>query len=227
MNPNSAQRIFVLVRHFYGVASTAAIMLACMEDAATAATALGMPDVADTIRLAFVDDCLNSQDLEGDIEKLKSDLEQFMTARGFPIKGFALTGSKPDKTLSPDEHLLVGGWHWWPETESMRLKTSLIFLGKKHKGRYKEGALFLPDPKSKQDIVSFYENYPVTLAHILSRTAFLYDQAGAISPIAGYGRWITRLALLESKASFLQPVSTKIKELFIYFTSGKCIALEK
>ena len=110
---------------------------------------------------------------------------------------------------------MVGGWHWWPETGNMRLKTPLIFLGKKHKGRYKEGALFLPDPKSKQDIVSFYENYPMTLAHNLRREASLYDQAGAISPIAGYGRWITRLALIESKASFLQPVSTKIKELFI------------
>jgi hypothetical protein len=45
MDPNSRAKIFVLVRHFYGVASTAAIMLACMEDAATVAMDLGMPSM--------------------------------------------------------------------------------------------------------------------------------------------------------------------------------------
>jgi hypothetical protein len=215
MDPESRANKFILVRHFYGVASTAAIMLACMEDAATVALDLGMADVADTIKLAFVDDCLKSLDLEEEIKALKINLNKFMVSRGFPIKGFALSGSKPDKSLSPDDHLLVGGWHWWPETEQMRLKTPLIFLGKKQKGRYKEGTSFLCKPNSKQDIATLYETYPVTLAHILSRTASLYDQAGVVSPIAGYGQWITRLALEESKATFLQPVSHPTKKLFI------------
>ena len=42
MNPESLPEIFVLLRHFYGVASTAAVMMACMEDAATVAEALGL-----------------------------------------------------------------------------------------------------------------------------------------------------------------------------------------
>ena len=46
-------------------------MLACMDDAAAAATALGMDDVAETIKLAFVDDCLNSLDQEKEIVKQK------------------------------------------------------------------------------------------------------------------------------------------------------------
>ena len=104
----------------------------------------------------------------------------------------------------------------------MRLKVPVIYLGKKQKGRYKEGSIFLRDPESRQDIQNFYEHYPVTLAHILSRTASLYDQAGAISPIAGYGRWITRLALEESKATFLQPVSDKIKALFVDYLWQIC-----
>ena len=124
MNPDSPPEIFVLVRHFYGVASTAAIMMACIEDAAGAS--LGMDDVANTIKLAFVDDCLNSLDQAEDIEKLQLELAKFMSERGFPIKGFALSGSKPDESLSPEEHSLVGGWHWWPETENTRLKTPLI-----------------------------------------------------------------------------------------------------
>ena len=97
----------------------------------------------------------------------------------------------------------------------MRLKTPLIFLGKKQKGRYKDGTRFLHNPNSKQTIADVYVDYPVTLAHILSRTASLYDQAGAVSPIAGYGRWITRLALVESKGTFLQAVSDQTKTLFI------------
>ena len=78
----------------------------------TAAEALGLHDVAETIRLAFVDDCLNSLDEIEKLTKLKEDLKKFMLERGFPIKGFALTGSKPDPSLSPEDHLMVGGWHW-------------------------------------------------------------------------------------------------------------------
>ena len=89
MNPESTPEIFVLLRHFYGVTSTAAVMLACMEDAATVAEKLGLHDVAETIRLAFVDDCLNSLDELRKLEKLKKDLQNFMLERGFPIKGFA------------------------------------------------------------------------------------------------------------------------------------------
>ena len=126
-----------------------------------------------------------------------------------------MSGSKPDHSLSPEDHLLVGGWHWWPETDNLRLNTPIIYLGKKKKGRYEEGTIFLRNPESKQEITIFYEPFTVTLAHILSRTSSLYDQSGAIAPIAGYGRWITRLALIETKANFLRPVSPKTKDLFV------------
>ena len=175
MNPESAPQIFVLVRHFYRIASTAAIMLACMDDAAAVALSLGMPDVAATIKLAFVDDFLNSLDLLSELEKLKNDLDDFMTSQGFPVKGYALTGSRPDKSLSPDEFLLVGGWYWWPITDNMRLKVPQIFQGRKQKGKFKPGTVFLDNPDSKSSISSFYTDYHVTLAHILSRTASLYD----------------------------------------------------
>ena len=96
-----------------------------------------------------------------------------------------MTGSRPDKALSPDDFLLVGGWFWWPITDAMRLKVPQIFQGRKQKGKYKPGTIFLDNPVSKLSISTFYTDYPVTLAHILSRTAALYDQAGAISPISG------------------------------------------
>ena len=143
MNPESAPQIFVVVRHFYGIASTAAIMLACMDDAAAVALSLGMPDVAATIKLAFVDDCLNSLDLLSKLKKLKEDLDDFMTSRVFSVKVYALTGSRPDKSLSPDEFLLVGGWYWWPITDNMRLKVPQIFQGRKQKGKFKPGTVFL------------------------------------------------------------------------------------
>ena len=91
-----------------------------------ASEALGLHDVADTIRFAFVDDCLNSLDEEEKMIKLKNNLKKFMLERGFPIKGFALTGNKPDPLLSPEDHLLVGGWHWLPETDNMRLNIPVI-----------------------------------------------------------------------------------------------------
>ena len=118
---------FALVRHFYGISSTAGLIKAVMNDAAQAADALGLHDVADAIRAAFLDDVSTSLD----------DLRNFLHSRRLPIIGFALTGTKPDDSLSPTNHILVGGWYWFPETDMTQLHTPTIYQGKKVKGRLK------------------------------------------------------------------------------------------
>ena len=146
-------------------------------------------------------------DSNQEIHKLKENLHDLLSSRGLPLKGFAITGSFPDKSLSPENHLLIGGWIWYPNTDITRLNVPLIFQGKKIKGRYKEGTTFLKSPESKADIEAFYTDFKINLAHILSRSTALYDQTGSAAPLMGYGRWLTRLALVESKGVFLFPVS--------------------
>ena len=87
---------FALVRHFYGISSTAGLMKAVMQDDAQAADALGLHDVTDAIRAAFVDDVSTSLDDVWKLQQLKTDLMDFFHARSRPIKEFALTGTRPD-----------------------------------------------------------------------------------------------------------------------------------
>ena len=148
------------------------------------------------IRAPFVDDVSTSLDDMEKLKQLKIDLRDFLYSRSLPVKGFALTGSKPDTTLSPTDSIMVGGLHWFPETDMTQLNIPTIYQGKKSKGRFKQGTRFLSESTTKDEISNFYDEFPLTLAHILSRTASLYDLSGVASPLAGYGRHITRNAML-------------------------------
>ena len=56
--------------------------------------------------------------------------------------------------------------------------------------------------------------------HIISRVAMIYDQTGSVSPLAGYGNYITRLALIETKGDVTMAVSDDTREKcldFLYF----------
>jgi hypothetical protein len=217
MDPNEEPSTYVLVRHFYGVASAAALLKATMDNAAQVAEQQGLMDVAETIKSGYVDDLSNSLDTLEAIKQLQQDLKKFLTAKSLPLKGYAITGSLPDKSLSPDDSILVGGWYWFSKSDSHSLKTPRIFQGKLKKGRFLPGTIFLDSPQSKQEIQAFYKQYPVTLAHILSRTSMVYDQTGSVAPLAGYGRWITRQALIQTEGVFTKQVSETIKQLFLDF----------
>ena len=49
MNPEEKPQVFVLCRHFYGVASSPALLLVCMNNVALEADKLGMVNVGNTI----------------------------------------------------------------------------------------------------------------------------------------------------------------------------------
>ena len=153
MSSSADPEAFALVSHLYGISSTAALMKAVMEDAATKATALGLHDVAFAIRKAFVDDVSTSLDDMEQLKKLKEQLGKFLLSHSLPVKGFALTGSKPDASLSPTDSIMVGGLHWFPETEMTQLNIPTIYQGRKSKGRFKHGTRFLTDSDTKQEVL--------------------------------------------------------------------------
>ena len=217
MNADSPAVVFILLRHFYGVSSTAAVLKAVMEDAGDNAENIGLPDVAAMIRAGFVDDLSFSGDKLEDIKKLKSDLKQYMDNKGLPLKGFAITHQKPEESLSTDEWILVGGNYWTPLTDQHSLKTPTIFIGKNRKGKFEEGTRFLINHETEEEVAEFYKGEPITLKHIFSRTQMLYDQGGGCAPLAGFGRWVTRQALLDTKGVFQAEVAPATKALFFNY----------
>ena len=78
-----------------------------------------------------------------------------------------------------NNNILVGRLNWFPETDMTQLHTPPIFQGIKVKGRFRKGPTFLLNSTTKEEVADFYKDFQVTLAHILSKTAALYNQSGA------------------------------------------------
>ena len=210
-------RIFVLNCHFYGVASTAGLMKAVMQDAAEEADKMGLHEVAKAIRAAFVDDVNSSANTLGEVMELRDQLRAFMHNRGLPLKGIAISGERPETALSPEETVTVGGFSWHSQTDTMSLNTPEIFTGRRRKGKFLLGVRRLGTAPTMHELHEFYAGYPITLAHILSRTSMLYDQTGGASPLAGFGHYITRLAMVDTGAVFSREVSIDTKQKFLNY----------
>ena len=145
-------------------------MRAVMEDAAQAAAALGLHDVAAAIRAAFVDDVSTSLDDMEKLNQLKTDLGDFLHSRSLPIKGFRhipLT----HRQHTCERTALVPGNRYDPATHTCYIPR------KESLDKFRTGTTFLTDSITKDKISTFYKDFPLTLAHIRSRTASLYDQS--------------------------------------------------
>ena len=182
-------------------------MKAVIQDAAEEAEKMDLHEVAKAIRAAFVDDVNSSAKTLNEVKELRDQLQGFMLSRGLPLKGIAMTGERPETSLSPEETVTVGGFSWHSQTDTISLNTPEIFTGRKRKGRFLNGVRRLGTSPTLHELREFYAGYPVTLGHILSRTSMLYDQTGGASPLAGFGHYITRLAMLDTGAVFSKEVS--------------------
>ena len=69
MNPRESPKVFSLVRHSYGIKSSAALLKEVMDHAATTALEENLSLVAEMIQNTFVDDLIGSYDSENEVEK--------------------------------------------------------------------------------------------------------------------------------------------------------------
>ena len=208
---------FTLIVHIFDIQSTAGVSKAVMKKIAEAADELGLPEVASAVNEAYVDDINTSTRTEEQVQKLREDLKNHMTSKGMPLKGFAVTGEKPDEGLTDENYTLVGGYKWFSETDEMQLMVPRIFKGAKKKGKYKKGSEVLRADPSIEEIREFYANYGVTLEHLVSRIAAHYDPIGGSAPVAVYGNQIVREAFIEVKAKKKVKVSEQLKTKFLVY----------
>ena len=165
----------------------------------------------------YIDDINTSVDSETELHKLKRDITKIMTEHGFPLKGFAISNSKPDESLSENDFTMIAGWKWYSESDTMQLAIPPIFIGEKKKGLFSKNTKFLHDNPTRQEIVEFYKDQNITLPHIVSRTAMLFDMAGFSTPLAILGNYVARLALEYIKGNQQKAVSDHIREAFLTY----------
>ena len=73
MDPEEDPQHFVLLRHFYGVKSSAGLLKEVMKHAASATSKEKLSRVAELIRIAFADDLNGSIDSKKEIKERRDD----------------------------------------------------------------------------------------------------------------------------------------------------------
>ena len=208
---------FVLLVHSFGYCSTSGIAKEAVQKIANTATIQELYEVARTLKLSYVDDLNPSVDTKEQLMKLQSDTDKLMNQHNMPLKGWALTGSPPDHSLSPKNFTMVGGWRWYSQSDRIQLRVPEIYLSKRKKGEEIDRTKLLHPNPSEEEIIQFYQSKTVNLEHIISRISSLFDLTGQAVPIAVLGHYVARLALLDSSGDKSAQVSSPTRKLFIKF----------
>ena len=120
---SNAAKWYSLLAHIFGYQSTTVVSKGIMKLMAKEAELVGLYGVAKALREAYVDDINTSVPTKDELIKLQDDIKDFMQARGFPLKWFALSGRSPDTELSDETTTLVGGWKWFSEEDTIQFHT--------------------------------------------------------------------------------------------------------
>ena len=216
-DPKDTPEAFTMLSHTFGYISTSGVAMASTDILQDIARAKNMQELARALSYIYVDDINASTWTWSGLLKLKSELTHLLESHGFPLKGWALSGHPPDSKLSEHQYTAVGGWLWFSEKDRIQLAVPPIFLGDKKKGAFQKNAIFLHPNPSLKDISEFYKNTVITLPHIVSRTAMLFDLSGMSTPLSVLGSFVSRKALLDTKGSKTTQVSEQTKKLFFTY----------
>ena len=203
--------------HQFGYASTSAVAKACIDIIRDKAINRGLLALARALQFIYVDDINTSVDTKQELDSLQSQITEVLNEHGFPLKGWALSNMAPDASLSENDYTMVGGWKWFSEQDIISLQTPPIFLGEKKRGIFDKNTTFLHPNPTHKDIANLYKDVTITLPHIVSRTAMLFDMSGMSTPLIVFGNYLSRQALLDTKGEQNKQISPQTRKLFITY----------
>ena len=98
------------------------------------------PDVNSIVREdTYMDDTLSGADSLKRVHQLCEELQTVLNHGGFILKGFTISGSDPDESLSSDGiRIDVSGHTWFSKTDSIALASKEINFAKKSRGKRSE-----------------------------------------------------------------------------------------
>ncbi len=131
------------------------------------------PEVYEVVRKdIYVDDCMSGEATRGKVNERMDQLELVLNQGGLTLKGFTVSGSDPDPSLSGDgESIGVSGHKWFPKGDFITLDIKEVNFAKKSRGRKVEAIHSIPEKLTKR-ICS-------------SKTTEVFDFSGLASPITG------------------------------------------
>ena len=217
LDPNELPDAYTMLSHTFGYASTSAIAKASIDILHDKAIASNLFELARALAFIYVDDINTSVWTFNELQELKAQLTKILEDHGFPLKGWAISNSPPDASLSEHQYSTVGGWKWYSEQDIIQLAVPPIFIGEKKKGSFQGDSKFLHANPTYNEILDFYKNTPITLPHIISRTAMLFDMSGMATPLSVMGSFVSRRALIDTKGNKKSQVSDQTKKIFMTY----------
>ena len=130
----------------------------------------------------YVDDVGKSMMLRSDAVKVIKDTTEILkTKLNMEIKGWSLSGEKPDSDVSLDGVSVgFGGLLWYPEADTYSLNIPSLCFERKQRGKLPDGAFgFDPKAMSMEDYVP--EN--LSRRQITRAVARVWDPTGKLAPI--------------------------------------------
>jgi hypothetical protein len=87
----------------------------------------------------FVDYIINSQDTQQDCMVVVEEIVEILARGSMSVKAFTFSGNKPDEKVSADRtHVILAGYLWSPEADTIKLDIGPSRLGKAKRGRRPE-----------------------------------------------------------------------------------------
>lgn len=226
--PEDDIEVFVVVRVNIGDKPAGCIAQVAMRETANLpqfAAMVGERRVL--VEDSYVDDILTSHDDIKKLEKITKGVEEILKAGGFSLKPWIFSGqsgrsgttsNSSSKTLvlpnqMQDEESKALGVGYEPETDKLRIMTSINFS--KKRGKMRTG-LDLHEDEVRSNTPS-----PLTRRVLLSQVAALYDPIGLATPAKQRGVILVRESYQEagkdntSKNTWDDPLSPRLREASI------------
>ena len=142
----------VLVVHFHGVRSSGGLCMAAIKKLVAIAREKGLDTIARALESAYVDECNCSLGSHKEVEEIKEHMLKFMKEHGFPIKELACSDEADPKEHTDSTMIDVGGYHWEPHTDQMKIMTPKIFIENKRKDRLTNDTRVFEDKVSIENL---------------------------------------------------------------------------
>jgi len=134
----------------------------------------------------YVDDMGESYSSMEDCTSLIEKANHYFNEIGIKCKQWTLSGQKPSNVVSENGvSILVGGFHWFPQVDSVTVRIPPLHFGKVRRGRLdKNTQFFAASGNFKTDLESLDQFCPKLSRRICaSKAASLFDIRGLLAPI--------------------------------------------
>jgi hypothetical protein len=181
LDPHQQPRIYVLLRAWYGTASTSG-------QATYALKRLGMDHTSShplgakvLLEDSYVDDLLPATYSEEESREQVKQVNEILSKGGMALKFVAYSHEAPPAAASSDsESMTILGYKYYPESDSISLNLGEVNFNRKVRGAKPPNLVPCTSPESIESAIQLLPK--LTRRHVVGKCAELFDPLGIFEP---------------------------------------------